>query len=75
MKMLREMGPGSVLDRMGLGKTKFDTDYIKTGRTHWVRSGGRMKRMPEHEVDRLIQEDIDAEARKPHHKRAASCAS
>ena len=56
MKMLREP---DVLERMAMGKTKFDTDYIKAGRARWIRSG-RMKRMPENEVDRLIQEDIDA---------------
>lgn len=60
MKMLRETGPGGVLDRMGMGKTKFDADYVQTGRVRWVRNGPRMKRLPEHEVDRLIQEDIDA---------------
>jgi hypothetical protein len=56
MKMLREP---AVLDRMGMGKTSFDTKYIKTGRVRWVRDG-RIKRMPEHEVDRLIAEDIAA---------------
>jgi hypothetical protein len=56
MKMLREPG---VLERMGMGKTSFDMKYIKTGRARWVRDG-RIKRMPEHEVDRLIQEDIAA---------------
>jgi hypothetical protein len=54
MKMLREP---AVLDRMGMGKTSFDTKYLKTGRARWVRDG-RIKRMPEHEVDRLIAEDI-----------------
>jgi hypothetical protein len=56
MKMLREP---AVLDRMGIGKTSFDTKYIKTGRARWVRNG-RVKLLPEHEVDRLIQEDIAA---------------
>jgi predicted DNA-binding transcriptional regulator AlpA len=58
MKMLREP---EVLARMGLGRSKFDEAYIKTGRTHWVRAPGeRMKRLPESEVDRLIHEDIKA---------------
>jgi hypothetical protein len=56
MKMLREP---AVLDRMGMGKTSFNTKYIKTGRARWVRDR-RIKRMPEHEVDRLIAEDIAA---------------
>ena len=56
MKMLREP---AVLDRMGMGKTSFNTKYIETGRARWVRDG-RIKRMPEHEVDRLIAEDIAA---------------
>jgi hypothetical protein len=57
--MLRENGAGGVLDRMAMGKTKFQTAYIDTGRARWVRDG-RMKRMPEHEVDRLIAEDCAA---------------
>jgi hypothetical protein len=58
MKMLREP---AVLDKVAMGKTKFDKDYIKTGRAKWLYSG-RVKRMPEHEVDRLIAEDIAASA-------------
>ena len=61
MKMLREFGPDGVLARMGVGKTTFDSKYIKTGRVRWVRDG-RIKRLPEHEIDRLIAEDIDAAA-------------
>jgi hypothetical protein len=54
MKMLREP---AVLEKMGIGRTSFDTKYIKTGRARWVRNG-RVKLLPEHEVDRLIAEDI-----------------
>jgi hypothetical protein len=61
MKMLREP---AVLEKMGMGKTKFDSDYIKTGRARWIRSG-RIKRMPEHEVDQLIQEEIAARDAEP----------
>jgi hypothetical protein len=64
MKMLREFGPEGVLARLGVGKTKFKEDYIDTGRARWVRSG-RLKRMPEHEVDRLIAEDIAAAEHSP----------
>jgi hypothetical protein len=69
MRMLREP---AVLDKIGVGKTTFDTKYIKTGRARWIYSG-RIKRMPEHEVDRLIHEDIAAEPKpvKPALPRAA----
>jgi hypothetical protein len=56
LKMLREP---EVLAKMAMGRTKFNLDYIKTGRARWIRTG-RIKRMPEHDVDRLIQEDINA---------------
>ena len=56
MKMLREQ---QVIEKMAMGKTSFDTKYIKTKRAKWIYSG-RIKRMPEHEVDRLIEEDIAA---------------
>ena len=55
-KMLR---PPAVYDRMGLGRTTFKLKYIDTGRAQWVRDG-RINRMPEDEVDRLIEEDIAA---------------
>jgi hypothetical protein len=61
MKMLREFGPDGVLDRMGMGKTSFDQKYIKTGRARWVRNG-RIKRMSDQTIDRLIAEDIAAAA-------------
>jgi hypothetical protein len=56
MRMLREP---DILEKMAIGKTKFKTDYVDTNRTHWIYSG-RVKRLPEHEVDRLIAEDIAA---------------
>jgi hypothetical protein len=56
MRMLREP---AVLEKMGMGKTSFDTKYIKSGRARWVRAG-RIKRLPEHVVDQLIAEDIQA---------------
>jgi hypothetical protein len=58
--MLREP---AVLEKMGMGRTSFHVKYIATGRAHWIYDG-RMKRMPEHEVDRLIAEDIAAAATK-----------
>jgi hypothetical protein len=61
MRMLREP---PVLDKVGVGKTTFHERYIKTGRARWIYSG-RIKRMPEHEVDRLIQEDIAAADQQP----------
>ena len=56
MRMLRER---AVLDKMGMGRTSFKSKYIDTGRARWVRDG-RIKRMPEHVVDGLIEEDIAA---------------
>jgi len=55
MRILREP---EVLDRMGIGKTKFYDDYIKTGKARWIRLGARAKGLPEHEVERLIDEMI-----------------
>jgi hypothetical protein len=60
MRMLREP---AVLEKMAMGKTSFDSKYIKTGRARWVRDG-RIKRLPEHVVDQLIKEDIEASAAK-----------
>jgi len=62
MRMLRQP---AVLDLMAMGRTKFDKDYIKSGRARWIYSG-RLKRMPEDVVNRLIAEDIaSAESARP----------
>jgi hypothetical protein len=59
--MLREP---AVLEKIGLGKTKFKEHYIDTGRLSWVYTG-RVKRLPEHELDRVIAEDIAARDANP----------
>lgn len=61
-RILREP---EVLNRLGIGRTKFDADYIKTGRARWVRLGLRAKGMPEHEVEALIDEAIAERDAKP----------
>ena len=61
MKMLREP---AVLKRLGIGKTKFKTIYVDTGRVRWIYNG-RTKRIPEHEIDALIAEDIAARDAEP----------
>ena len=48
-----------VLERVGVGRTKFDEDYVKTGRVEWVRIGKRIKALPEDEVDKLVDEIIE----------------
>jgi predicted DNA-binding transcriptional regulator AlpA len=49
-----------VLKRMGVGRTKLNDDYIKTGRLRWVRLGPRIKALPDDEVDAVIAEEIAA---------------
>ena len=56
MKMLK---PPAVYEKLAMGKTSVEEKYIRTGRARWIYDG-RSKRMPEHEVDRLILEDIAA---------------
>lgn len=48
-----------VLARVGVGRTKFDDDYVKTGRVKWVRIGPRIKALPDDEVDTLVEEIIE----------------
>ena len=62
--MKRFLREPEILQRMAMGKTKFDDDYIKTGRAKWVYLGERTKGLPEEEVDALIDE-IAAAPRKP----------
>jgi hypothetical protein len=57
--MLRMLREREVLARVAMGKTKFKEAYVDTKRVKWVRDG-RIKRLPEHEVDRIIREDIEA---------------
>ena len=54
--LLRER---QVLQRVGVGRTKFEEDFVQTGRVQWVRIGPRMKALPEDEVDRLVDELIE----------------
>jgi hypothetical protein len=57
MKMLRAW---EVYERMGVKRTTFHNNYIKTHRTEWVRDeNGRINRLPDTEVDRLLNEDIE----------------
>jgi hypothetical protein len=62
-KMLR---PPAVFEKAGVGRTKFHEVYIQTGRLRWIRNG-RIRLMPEHELDQALQEDIAASnaAREP----------
>ena len=48
-----------MLKRLGIGRTKFEEDYVQTGRVQWVRIGKKIKTLPDDEVDRLVDEIID----------------
>lgn len=48
-----------VLERVGMGRTKFDEDYVQTGRVKWVRIGARIKALPDDELDTLVEEIIE----------------
>jgi hypothetical protein len=54
-KLLREP---EVLARVGFGRTKFETDFVATGRVKWVRIGERIKALPSDELDQLIDEIV-----------------
>jgi predicted DNA-binding transcriptional regulator AlpA len=54
-RLLREK---EVLQRLAVGRTTLDEDFIKTGRLKWVRIGPRIKAAVEDEVDTLIEEII-----------------
>jgi hypothetical protein len=56
MNMLREP---EVCKRSGLGKTRFKEVFIDTGRLRWVRVG-RIKMMPEHELDAALADLVAA---------------
>ena len=52
--------------RLGVGKTKFQEDYVKTGRIHLVPISERIEGVVEEELDALIDEIIAArDATKP----------
>ena len=38
-----------ILQRLPIGKTKFDTDYVKTGKVRWINLGPRTKGLTEEE--------------------------
>jgi hypothetical protein len=61
VKMLREP---DALEKAGLGKTKFKRDFIDSGRLRWLYSG-RTKRIAEHELDRVLREDLAARDASP----------
>jgi predicted DNA-binding transcriptional regulator AlpA len=47
-----------VLQRLGVGRTTLDEQFIKTGRLRWFWLGPRIKVMIEQDVDRVIDEVI-----------------
>ena len=52
--------------RLGVGKTKFQKDYVKTGRIHLVPISERIEGVVEEELDALIEEIIaERNATKP----------
>jgi hypothetical protein len=52
-RILREP---EILNRVGVGKTKFRKDYVETGRVRWIPLGPRTKGLLEDEVDALVEE-------------------
>ena len=46
----------------GIGKTKFQQDYINTGRVRVVPISERIQGIPEEDIDTVIAEKIAAEA-------------
>jgi hypothetical protein len=57
--MRQMLRPPKVYERVAMGRTSFKKKYIDTGRAQWVRDG-RINRMPDDVVERLIEEDIAA---------------
>ena len=56
----RLIRPKEAWQRLGIGKTKFDQDFIQTGRLRFVQIGPRSVGVVEHELDAVIDEMIAA---------------
>ena len=57
---LRLLRKKEAQERLGIGKTKFNEDYIKTGRVRTVPISERIDGIPEEDIDAVIAEKIAA---------------
>jgi hypothetical protein len=54
----RLLRPKAICAKLGVGKTKFWEDFVRTGRINLVDVGPNAKACPEYEVDDVIAEMI-----------------
>jgi hypothetical protein len=60
--------PRAAWTRLGIGRSKFYTDFVGTGRIKLVKLGARARGVLDDEVDALVEEirrERDAAGRKP----------